>query len=162
VEEYRRGDQPLRAISVTLSPALAPRARAKLRPEHDAEFSRHERLELPHRHVQADFGDFLLQLRHDAAHRRPPDRWRRARASLARFTNGAAAATCGCAAASLATACQSASRLSAPVICTCDTTPRMRARTSFWNPFITEEHHDQRGDASAMPSIEVSEMKEMK
>ncbi len=42
------------------------------------------------------------------------------------------------------------------------TTPRMRARTSFWNPFITESTTISAATPSAMPSIEVSEMKEMK
>ena len=69
----RRGDQPLRGDQRHL--VFGPRAeRAReLRPEHDAEFPRHERLELPRGHMQADLGDFLLKLRHDAAHQRPPD-----------------------------------------------------------------------------------------
>jgi len=62
----------------------------------------------------------------------------------------------------LATACQSPSRLSNPVICTCEATPRMRARTSFWNPFITDSTTISAATPSAMPSIEVSEMNEMK
>ncbi len=38
----------------------------------------------------------------------------------------------------------------------------MRARTSFWNPFITDSTTISAATPSAMPSIEVSEMNEMK
>ncbi len=37
----------------------------------------------------------------------------------------------------------------------------MRARSSFWNPFITESTTMSAATPSAMPSIEVSVMKEM-
>ena len=38
----------------------------------------------------------------------------------------------------------------------------MRARTSFWKPFITDSTTISAATPSAMPSIEISEMKEMK
>src|SRR5215831_16499070 len=38
----------------------------------------------------------------------------------------------------------------------------MRDRTSFWNPFITESTTISAATPSAMPSIDVSEMNEMK
>ncbi len=78
------------------------------------------------------------------------------------LTKGAAASTRGCSAASRATACHSSSWLLTPVICTCDATPRMRARSSFWKPFMTDSTTISAATPSAMPSIEVSEMKEMK
>ncbi len=78
------------------------------------------------------------------------------------FRNGAAAVTCGFADASRATSCQSASRLFWPLICTCATTPRMRARTSFWNPFITDSTTMSAHTPTAMPSMDATEMNEMK
>jgi hypothetical protein len=38
----------------------------------------------------------------------------------------------------------------------------MRVRSSFWNPFITESTVINAATPSAMPSIEISEMNEMK
>ena len=38
----------------------------------------------------------------------------------------------------------------------------MRARISFWNPFITDSTTIRAITPSAMPSMEISEMKEMK
>ena len=52
--------------------------------------------------------------------------------------------------------------MSGPVIWTCDATPRMRARSSFWKPFITDSTTISAATPSAMPAIEMSEMKEMK
>ncbi len=78
------------------------------------------------------------------------------------FTKGAAATTCGSPSAIFAAACQSASRLSAPLICTCEATPRMRARSSFWKPFMTDSTTISAATPSAMPAIEVAEMKLMK
>ena len=49
-----------------------------------------------------------------------------------------------------------------PVICTCDATPRMRARNSFWKPFMTDSTTISAATPKAMPSIDVMEMKEMK
>ncbi len=44
----------------------------------------------------------------------------------------------------------------------CAMAPRMRARNSFSNPFITEMTVISVVMPSAMPSIEISEMNEMK
>jgi hypothetical protein len=44
----------------------------------------------------------------------------------------------------------------------CDTMPRMRARSSFSKPFITEIVAISATTPSAMPSIDASEMKLMK
>ena len=60
------------------------------------------------------------------------------------------------------TASQFASMLSGPVIWTCEATLRMRARSSFWKPFITDSTTISAATPSAMPAIEMSEMKEMK
>jgi len=60
------------------------------------------------------------------------------------------------------TACQSAKPVSAPVICTCDTTVRGCARELSSGTVHHREHHDQRGDARGDAELEVSEMKEMK
>ena len=49
-----------------------------------------------------------------------------------------------------------------PVIWICDATPRMRVRNSFWKPFITDNTTISAATPSPMPSIEISEMKEMK
>jgi hypothetical protein len=38
----------------------------------------------------------------------------------------------------------------------------MRERNSFWKPFITDSTTISAATPSAMPSIEISEMKEMK
>ena len=38
----------------------------------------------------------------------------------------------------------------------------MRVRSSFWKPFITDSTTISAATPSAMPSIEISEMKEMK
>ena len=46
--------------------------------------------------------------------------------------------------------------------CTCADTPRMRARTSFWKPFITDITVISAAMPSAIPAIDTSEMKEMK
>ena len=73
-------------------------------------------------------------------------------------TNGAAASTCGCAAASCATARQSARRPPAPSSCTCEATPRMRVRTSFCRPFITDMMTISAHTPSAMPIIDTAEL----
>ena len=78
------------------------------------------------------------------------------------LTNGAAPTTRLSSSASFATACQSASWLFAPLTCTCEATPRMRARSSFWKPFITESTTISAATPSAMPAIEIAEMKLMK
>ena len=57
---------------------------------------------------------------------------------------------------------QSASRPPKLDISTCEATPRMRARNSCWKPFITESTVMSTMIPSAMPSMEISEMKEMK
>ena len=44
----------------------------------------------------------------------------------------------------------------------CETMPRMRSRNSFWKPFITEIVVISAMTPIRMPSIEASEMKEMK
>ena len=49
-----------------------------------------------------------------------------------------------------------------PSIWTCAAAPRMRARISFSKPFITDITVISAAMPSAMPSIEMSEMKEMK
>ena len=77
-------------------------------------------------------------------------------------TNGAVASTCGCCAASLAIDCQSARRLPIALICTCEATPRMRSRTSFWKPFITESTTISAQTPTAMPIIETAELMPMK
>jgi hypothetical protein len=78
------------------------------------------------------------------------------------LTNGADARTRGCCAATAATACQSLSCALPLVICTCDATPRIRARSSVWKPFITDSTTISAATPSAIPAIEVSEMKLMK
>ena len=60
------------------------------------------------------------------------------------------------------TAGQSARRLSVPEIWIWEATPRMRVRSSFWNPFITDRTTISAATPSAMPAIEISEMNEMK
>jgi hypothetical protein len=77
-------------------------------------------------------------------------------------TKGAAARTPGWLADCSATCCQSAISPFAPVICTCETTARMRPRNSVWKPFITDSTTISAATPSAMPSIEIIEMKEMK
>jgi hypothetical protein len=77
-------------------------------------------------------------------------------------TKGALASTCSCCAASLAIDGQSESRLPAPLICTCEATPRMRVRTSFWKPFITESTTISAHTPTAMPIIDTRELMLMK
>jgi len=43
----------------------------------------------------------------------------------------------------------------------CDATARMRLRSSSWNPFITDSTTISAATPSAMPAIEMSEMKDM-
>ena len=50
----------------------------------------------------------------------------------------------------------------APLTCTCEATPRILARSSFWKPFITESTTISAATPSAMPAIEMAEMKLMK
>jgi hypothetical protein len=78
------------------------------------------------------------------------------------WTNGALATTCGCWPASRITPCQSVSRLLAPVIWTCEATPRMRVRTSFWKPFITDSTTISAHTPTPMPIMETSELMPMK
>jgi len=40
--------------------------------------------------------------------------------------------------------------------------PRMRARTSFWNPFITDSTTISAITPKPIPSMEISEINEMK
>jgi hypothetical protein len=42
-----------------------------------------------------------------------------------------------------------------PEICTCEATPRMRVRSSFWKPFITDSTTISAATPSAMPHIEI-------
>jgi len=77
-------------------------------------------------------------------------------------TKGAAPVTCGCFSACAATRSQPAISPLAPLICTCETTARMRLRNSVWKPFITESTTISAATPSAMPSMEIREMKEMK
>ena len=49
-----------------------------------------------------------------------------------------------------------------PLICTCETTPRMRVRTSFWKPFITDSTTISAHTPTAMPTIDTSELTPMK
>ena len=77
-------------------------------------------------------------------------------------TNGAVLTTRGCCATSFCTPCQSSSRLSSARICRCDTTPRIRVRTSFWKPFITESTTISAHTPTAMPIMETAELMPMK
>ena len=43
----------------------------------------------------------------------------------------------------------------------CEATDRMRLRSSFWNPFITDSTTISAATPSAMPAIEISAMNEM-
>ena len=43
-----------------------------------------------------------------------------------------------------------------------EATPRIRVRSSFWKPFMTESTTISAATPSAMPAIEISEMNEMK
>ena len=72
------------------------------------------------------------------------------------------ASTRGCCAASLAIDCQSVSRLPTALICTCEATPRMRSRISFWKPFMTESTTISAQTPTAMPIIETRELMLMK
>ena len=62
----------------------------------------------------------------------------------------------------MATSSQLASWPRSPLMVMCDTTPRMRARSSSPKPFMTESTVMSTVTPSAMPIIELSEMKEMK
>jgi len=77
-------------------------------------------------------------------------------------TYGAAAITPGCFAACSATCGQSLISPEAPLIWMCETTARMRPRSSVWKPFITDSTTISAATPSAMPSMEIIEMKEMK
>ena len=46
--------------------------------------------------------------------------------------------------------------------CRWGVTPKMRARISFWKPFITDNTIMSAATPSAMPSMEIIEMKEIK
>ena len=98
-------------------------------------------------HVAADLGDLVLALGQDAAHDRAAHRAvedeHALRVDVGRRGEHARIA----AAAVSAMRCQSARRSPGPLICTCDATPRMRARSSFWKPFITDSTDDQRRNA---------------
>ena len=48
-----------------------------------------------------------------------------------------------------------------PCTSMCDATDRMRLRSSCWNPFITDSTTISAATPSAMPAIDISEMKEM-
>ncbi len=48
------------------------------------------------------------------------------------------------------------------LICTCEATPRMRVRTSFWKPFITESTTISAQTPTAMPIIDTRELIPMK
>ena len=75
---------------------------------------------------------------------------------------GAAAATLVFLRACSAIACQPLRRPSKPEICTWEATPRMRARSSFWKPFITDSTTINAMTPTAMPTIDAMEMNEMK
>ena len=75
------------------------------------------------------------------------------------LTNGAAASTRGCVDTAFAVVPQSARRLSGPTTCRCEATPRMRVRSSFWKPFITDSTMISAATPSAMPSMDTPEMK---
>ena len=51
---------------------------------------------------------------------------------------------------------------SVTLTCTWDTTPRMRSRSSFWKPFMTERTTISAATPSASPAMEISAMKDMK
>ena len=57
---------------------------------------------------------------------------------------------------------QSGSRLSMLLICTCEATPRMRVRTSFWKPFITESTTISAQTPTKIPIIDTRELIPMK
>jgi hypothetical protein len=78
------------------------------------------------------------------------------------FTNGAAATTWGLREASSAAFGQSASRPPWPLTCTCEATPRIRALSSLWKPFITDSTTISAATPRPMPSIETSGMNETK
>jgi len=60
------------------------------------------------------------------------------------------------------TASQSESELPGPVSTKWEATPRIRVRTSVWKPFITESTTISTATPSAMPTMEMSEMKLIK
>ncbi len=61
-----------------------------------------------------------------------------------------------------ASPCQSASALPfSSISCTCAMAASMRSRTSFWNPFITDNTMIRAATPRPMPSIDTSEMNEM-
>jgi len=92
-------------------------------------------------HNAGRYRRLLLELRHDAPNHRPADAGAEQEHPLS-VHERAGRRHCGCAAASRATTCQSASRLSAPVICTCETTPRCRGAKLPSGPVHHREHHD--------------------
>ncbi len=77
-------------------------------------------------------------------------------------TYGAAPLTSLLRNASLAVSCQSGMAPLASNTSMCASTDSMRSRTSFWKPFITDSTTISAATPSAMPAIEISEMKEMK
>jgi hypothetical protein len=86
----------------------------------------------------------------------------RARSAWAAM-KGAAPTTCGLRRASSIVRFASCSMPPpAPKISTCDTTPSIRSRTSFWKPFITDSTMISAATPSEIPSMETPEMNEMK
>ena len=78
-------------------------------------------------------------------------------------TYGAAPVTCGLRSAMAATPFQSGRPSSArPEIVACEAMPRMRERSSFSKPFMTDSTTISVATPRPMPSIEASEMNEMK
>jgi hypothetical protein len=78
-------------------------------------------------------------------------------------TNGAAPSTSGLRRAISAVRRQSGSAApAASLTSTCEMTESMRARTSFWKPFITDSTMISAATPRAMPSIDTPEMNEMK
>ena len=152
---------PCGAISVTLSPVNTRSARARSAPRTTPNSPGRRSSRLP----------LLIVWRKSATRSSWSGRMPRTSAPLTPpstvniacdWTKGAAARTSGCCAACAAIAGQSLSSPLMPVIWMCEATPRMRVRSSFWKPFITDSTTISAATPRPMPSIEISEMKEMK
>ena len=108
-----------------------------------------------------EIGDLLLLGGQDAAHHRAAHRLAVGKHRL-RLHERRGSDHARMLATALRTPRQSSSRLSSARICRCETTPRMRVRTSFWKPFITESTTISAHTPTAMPIMETAELMPMK
>ena len=152
---------PCGAISATLSPVRTPSARASSDPSTMPNSPGLSASSFPARMCRPSSATCASRSGRIPRTTLPRTAWPAASIACA-LTNGAYPTTCGSCTASFATARQSASWLFAPLTCTCEATPRIRVRSSFWKPFMTESTTISAATPSAMPAIEMAEMKLMK